>query len=253
MALRLRFSHPLRSFRASADLTVERGETVALVGPSGAGKTTVLRVVAGLLRPAEGVVTLDELVLLDTNRRIDVATRTSTGRLPLPGVRALPASRRLAQRPFRRAARRGCRSAARALPHRRARPRSGARAFWRRAPAGCPRARARPRPRAAPARRAALGARRTYARRSPCGAPRVARRARASRDPRDARLRGCSDARAPRRCHLGRRDPAARHTHRPRRSASRFVRGQLQRRDRSVRGGRGDPRRAESTWRSTTD
>jgi molybdenum ABC transporter ATP-binding protein len=72
MALRLRFSHPLRSFRASADLTVERGETVALVGPSGAGKTTVLRVVAGLLRPAEGVVTLDELVLLDTDRRIDV-------------------------------------------------------------------------------------------------------------------------------------------------------------------------------------
>ena len=54
MALRLRFTHPLRSFRASADLTVERGETVALVGPSGAGKTTVLRVVAGLLRPAEG-------------------------------------------------------------------------------------------------------------------------------------------------------------------------------------------------------
>ena len=72
MALRLRFNHPLRSFRASADLTVERGETVALVGPSGAGKTTVLRVVAGLLRPDEGVVTLDDVVLLDTNRRIDV-------------------------------------------------------------------------------------------------------------------------------------------------------------------------------------
>ena len=73
MALRLRFTHPLRSFRASADLTVERGETVALVGPSGAGKTTVLRVVAGLLRPAEGAVTLDGLVLLDTHRGIDVA------------------------------------------------------------------------------------------------------------------------------------------------------------------------------------
>jgi ABC-type sulfate/molybdate transport systems ATPase subunit len=73
MALRLRFSHPLRSFRASADLTVERGETVALVGPSGAGKTTVLRVVAGLLRPEEGLVTLNQSVLLDTHRRIDVA------------------------------------------------------------------------------------------------------------------------------------------------------------------------------------
>jgi ABC-type sulfate/molybdate transport systems ATPase subunit len=73
MALRVRFDHPLRSFRASADLTVERGETVALVGPSGAGKTTVLRVVAGLLRPDEGLVVLDEAVLLDTERRIDVA------------------------------------------------------------------------------------------------------------------------------------------------------------------------------------
>jgi ABC-type sulfate/molybdate transport systems ATPase subunit len=73
MALRVRFDHLLRSFRASADLTVERGETVALVGPSGAGKTTVLRVVAGLLRPDEGLVALDDVVLLDTERRIDVA------------------------------------------------------------------------------------------------------------------------------------------------------------------------------------
>ena len=73
MALRVRFSHPLRSYRASADLTVERGETVALVGPSGAGKTTVLRVVAGLQRPEEGFVSLDDDVLLDTEKRVDVA------------------------------------------------------------------------------------------------------------------------------------------------------------------------------------
>jgi molybdate transport system ATP-binding protein len=73
MALRLQFTHPLRTFEASADLTVERGETLALVGPSGAGKTTVLRVVAGLVRPQRGMVTLDETVLLDTDRGIDVA------------------------------------------------------------------------------------------------------------------------------------------------------------------------------------
>src|SRR4029079_17988366 len=73
MALRIRFVHALRSFSASADLTVEPGETVALVGPSGAGKTTVLRVVAGLLRPDDGFVALDEAVLLDTARRVDVA------------------------------------------------------------------------------------------------------------------------------------------------------------------------------------
>ena len=107
MALRVRFAHALRSFRASADLTVEPGETVALVGPSGAGKTTVLRVVAGLLRPDEGLVSLDDTVLLDTARRIDVPPGAATGRLPLPGVRALPAPRRLAQRPVRRPERRG--------------------------------------------------------------------------------------------------------------------------------------------------
>ena len=72
MALRVQFTHPLRSFDASAELTVERGETLALVGPSGAGKTTVLRVVAGLLRPRSGSVSLDEVVLLDTDRGIDV-------------------------------------------------------------------------------------------------------------------------------------------------------------------------------------
>jgi molybdate transport system ATP-binding protein len=73
MALQARFTHPLRSFVAAADLTVEEGETVALVGPSGAGKTTFLRVIAGLLNPAEGFVSVDDLVLLDTERRIDVA------------------------------------------------------------------------------------------------------------------------------------------------------------------------------------
>jgi ABC-type sulfate/molybdate transport systems ATPase subunit len=73
MALRIQFVHPLRSFDASAELTVAAGETLALVGPSGAGKTTVLRVVAGLLRPQSGSVSVDDVVLLDTDRGIDVA------------------------------------------------------------------------------------------------------------------------------------------------------------------------------------
>ena len=71
MALRLEYTHPLRSFHADVRLTVERGETLALVGPSGAGKTTTLRVVAGLLRPDRGLVTVDDETWLDTVRGID--------------------------------------------------------------------------------------------------------------------------------------------------------------------------------------
>ena len=48
------------------------GETVALVGPSGAGKTTVLRAIAGAIRPAAGRVTVGERVLFDADRRVDL-------------------------------------------------------------------------------------------------------------------------------------------------------------------------------------
>ncbi|HEY8819611.1 MAG TPA: ATP-binding cassette domain-containing protein, partial [Candidatus Limnocylindrales bacterium] len=37
-------------------LTVAQGELVALIGSNGAGKTTVLRTISGLLRASEGAI-----------------------------------------------------------------------------------------------------------------------------------------------------------------------------------------------------
>jgi molybdate transport system ATP-binding protein len=62
--LTTRFELPLRSFVLKLALEIEG--TVALVGPSGAGKTSVLRAVAGLVKPPSGRIALDEDVWLDS-------------------------------------------------------------------------------------------------------------------------------------------------------------------------------------------
>ena len=59
---------PLRPFILRLSLDVR--STVALVGPSGAGKTTVLRAVAGLLRPQSGRITATESVWFDGERGV---------------------------------------------------------------------------------------------------------------------------------------------------------------------------------------
>ena len=68
--LRVDFTLPLRDFELTLELDVAR--TVALVGPSGAGKTSALRVVAGLARPVRGRVELGGETWLDTERGIDL-------------------------------------------------------------------------------------------------------------------------------------------------------------------------------------
>ena len=70
-ALELDIGLPLRSFRLELTLALGR-ETFALVGPSGAGKTTVLRAVAGLVRPEHGRVSLDGTVLFDSSSGVDL-------------------------------------------------------------------------------------------------------------------------------------------------------------------------------------
>jgi len=53
-------------------LEVAAGECLALAGPSGAGKTSVLRIVSGLVRPRSGRVQASGATWLDTDRGIDI-------------------------------------------------------------------------------------------------------------------------------------------------------------------------------------
>jgi molybdate transport system ATP-binding protein len=59
-----RFRYPT-GFSLNFAFVAEQGLT-ALVGPSGAGKTTVLNLIAGLLTPAEGAITLGDVTLFDS-------------------------------------------------------------------------------------------------------------------------------------------------------------------------------------------
>jgi molybdate transport system ATP-binding protein len=73
MTLVARVEIPAREFEVSVEIDVRAGSCLALVGPSGAGKTTVLRAIAGLRRPRSGKIALGAERWLDTAAGVDVA------------------------------------------------------------------------------------------------------------------------------------------------------------------------------------
>lgn len=67
------FRYPARPDVAaleSVSLTVKPGETVAFVGPSGAGKTTIIQMLQRFYDPTQGAVTLDGVALTDLQRDV---------------------------------------------------------------------------------------------------------------------------------------------------------------------------------------
>jgi phospholipid/cholesterol/gamma-HCH transport system ATP-binding protein len=61
------------------ELSVERGETVALLGPSGGGKTLLLKALVGLMRPDEGQVSFDGVDVPTSPARRLAAVRRRVG------------------------------------------------------------------------------------------------------------------------------------------------------------------------------
>jgi len=67
-------SLPLASFALEMDLEIH-GQAIAIFGPSGAGKTSLLDLIAGLRRPATAFIQFDGRVLTDTSQRVRVPAR----------------------------------------------------------------------------------------------------------------------------------------------------------------------------------
>jgi ABC-type polar amino acid transport system ATPase subunit len=66
----LRLRRGARDVLCGVDLLVSRGDVVALMGLSGSGKTTILRIVAGLEAFDEGTVTIDGVRLSGRSREV---------------------------------------------------------------------------------------------------------------------------------------------------------------------------------------
>lgn len=80
-ARNLHFRHGTRAIYEGIDLEIQRGKVTAIMGPSGTGKTTLLRLIGGQIKPSKGELIVDGQHVAKLSRRKLFALRTKMGML----------------------------------------------------------------------------------------------------------------------------------------------------------------------------
>lgn len=80
------FAYDQKAIVEDITLQLQTGKTWTIVGPNGCGKTTLLRLISGLIQPKDGSIFLDDRPLRDYSRR-EVARKIAI----LPQDRSIPA------------------------------------------------------------------------------------------------------------------------------------------------------------------
>ncbi|HVB36227.1 MAG TPA: sulfate/molybdate ABC transporter ATP-binding protein [Candidatus Acidoferrales bacterium] len=74
MALEVQFEKHLAAYNLNVEFSCD-ADSLAVLGPSGAGKSMTLRCIAGLERPDRGRIALNDRVLFDSSKKIDLPSR----------------------------------------------------------------------------------------------------------------------------------------------------------------------------------
>jgi phospholipid/cholesterol/gamma-HCH transport system ATP-binding protein len=77
----LHFGYGERSILSGLQMDFPRGKVVAVMGGSGSGKTTILRLIGGQLRPQSGTIRVDEQVVHELDTKALYALRRKMGML----------------------------------------------------------------------------------------------------------------------------------------------------------------------------
>lgn len=75
MSLGIHIKHKINKFTLDAEFHIVEPGITALFGPSGSGKTTLVNMIAGLLRPNSGHIQLNDHVVFEHSRNINLPTR----------------------------------------------------------------------------------------------------------------------------------------------------------------------------------